>query len=133
MPTLLEDKNVLKTAVVTKSLENVKTLIGFGFHLGVDLAITLATTYKLVDIVRLLLFWQVEIRTYSNFPRSSNPRLARYPNKLLWKQLELQHITSRLLHDAQSAVNMAVETLMEMSQELNFKENDLPGARREVR
>lgn len=122
LPRLLEDKNVLKAATVTKKLENVKSLIQFGFHSGIELAITLAASYRLHDMVRLLMFWQVEIYSYLNFSHSRDTKSKQFD--LMWKQFQLQQFDSRWLSDAVSATNMAVSVLTRFLEAHIFKENN---------
>lgn len=122
LPRLLEDKIILKSATVTKKVENVKALIKFGFHCGIELAITLAASYKLHDMVRLLIFWQVEIYNYLNFSHNRDTKSKQFD--LMWKQFQLQHFDSRWLTDAVSATNMAVSVLTRFLEAHIFKENN---------
>ncbi len=108
LPTLMQDKNILKVATVTKNIENLKALIKFGFHAGVDLAITLAATYNLRDILRLLLFWKVFVQSYVDFSNNRN-EVSKFfsQSNLMWKQLELQFVDPCWLLDALSALKSA--------------------------
>lgn len=124
LPLLLKDKQMLKAAVATKNIDNVKTLISFGFHAGIDLAITLAATWnKLEDIVRLLLIWNVVIQNYLDFPKSQSSQ-ALCASKLNWKQLELRYMNPVWLSDAQNITSIATKCLVELKESNSFKENN---------
>ena len=124
LPMLLDDKHVLKASIITKNIENVKTLVKFGFHTGIELAITLAAAYNLHDIVRLLLIWDVEIQNYTDFPHIARHRSLK-ASKLIWKQLELQFVDPRWLEDARNITNMVTRTLVRLKENGNFKENNV--------
>lgn len=121
---LLEDTNVLKNAVVTKNIDSVKALIKYGIHSGIELAITLAATYRLHDMVRLLLFWRVEIQCYLEFSHKHDVKQFFTACGLLWKQLELQYVNPAWIYDAVTATNTAVATLNGFSIAHSFKENN---------
>lgn len=121
---LLEDKNVLKNAVVTKSIDSVKALIKYGFHSGIELAITLAASYKLHEMVHLLLFWKAEIQAYFEFSHKKDARQFFSTSSFQWKQLELQCVDPSWIADAMSAMNIAVVILNEFSKAHSFKENN---------
>lgn len=121
---LLEDKNILKNAVATKNLDCVKALIKFGFHSGIELAITMAATYRLHNMVRLLLFWKVEIQSYYEFSHKHDVKKFFTASDLHWKNLELQSINSSWILDALAAMNNAAIVLNEFSKAHSFKENN---------
>lgn len=125
LPYLLEDKNILKVAAVSKSIDNIKTMISFGFHAGIELAITLAATYRLHKIVRMLLFWSVEVQSYFEFSHSRGSCQFFSASKLTWRQFELQYMDPCWLLDAVNAVNTAAKTLTELTVSHSFKENSL--------
>lgn len=124
LPMLLSDKHILKAAIVTKSIENAKTLIKFGFYTGIELAISLASAYQLHDIVRLLLIWEVEIHTYLDFPQNRRHHQSLRASKLYWKQLELQYVDPPWLDDAHNAIDMVTRILVELKESGNFRENN---------
>lgn len=103
-PQLLQDRNILRVATVTKNIKNVELLIKFGFHESIELAITLAANYKLYKIVSLLLFWKVTIQNYLNFSHRNDIHQFFRNGKLFWNQLELPHIDPTWLCDALSAM-----------------------------
>ena len=121
---LLEDTNVLKNAVVTKNIASVMALIKFGFHSGIELAITLAASYELHEMMRLLLFWKVEIQTYYEFSHKQDVQQFFSASSLQWKQLELCSVDPSWIYDAISAMNIAVSILNEFSKAHSFKENN---------
>ncbi len=116
--TLLQEKSLLKAAVVTKNIENVKILIRFGFHADIKLAITVASTYKLDDILRLLFFWQTQTQSYIEIldRHLLNIDCQDYTKKTLsWQELVLQHVSPTWIYDTSSAMKITSKLFSEMS------------------
>ena len=126
LPALMQDKNILKFATVTKNIESIKALIKFGFHAGVDLAITLAATYNLDDILHLLLLWKVHIQSYTNFSNNRNDVKKYFSlSHLTWKQLELQAVDPCWLLDALNALKATAGEIAKFMLLGGFQENCL--------
>ena len=111
------DKHILKVAVVTKNIESVRLLVEYGIHKGIDFAISIASTYKIPAILRLLLFWYTEILCYNKMQKVSKSKTYTF----VWKQIDLNHISSVLLFDGVMAVNTTMRCISEYDDYASLK------------
>ncbi len=108
LPELLQDQYLLKNAVLTGDLDIVKVLISYGFHKGLQPAITQAIKGGNEEILRVLLHYQTKVVNSLEFSHvtDNQVRALHYSNGgIKWEGLELESIDLQWLYDCYDAVD----------------------------
>ena len=104
---LLQDQLLLEGAVCTANLDAVKVLISYGFHKGLQPAISRAIEIDNNEILRVLLYYQTEVINALEFSHITNKqvRALRHNNGgIKWEGFGLRHINPSWLYDSYDAV-----------------------------
>ena len=109
LPELLQDQYLLKSAVLTGDLDIVKVLISYGFHKGLQPAITQAIKVGNEEILRVLLHYQTKVVNtleFSHITDDDQVRALRHSDGgIKWEGLELESIDLQWLFDCYDAVD----------------------------
>ena len=112
MSELLDDPLLLKTAVFTGDIENLRVLLEYGFHKGLSTAISLAMISEYGEILRLLLYYQTQVVNVLEFARIRRNRSRTLDNGgIKWEGFQLEEVNGVWLMDALSAVDSVSRTL----------------------
>ena len=108
LPELVQDQYLLKNAVVTGDLDIVKVLIGYGFHKGLQPAITQAIKAGNEDILRVLLHYQTKVVNAVEFSHITDDQVRALHHSnggIKWEGFELESINLQWLYDCYDAVD----------------------------
>ena len=108
LPELLQDQYLLKNAVLTGDLDIVKILVGYGFHKGLQPAITQAIKVGNTEILRVLLHYHTKVMNALEFSHvtDNQVRALHHSNGgIKWEGLELESIDPQWLYDCYDAVD----------------------------
>ena len=108
LPNLLPDELLLSNAVLTADLDVVKVLIYYGFHKGLQPAISQAVETKHDEILRVLLYCQTEVVNafeYSHITQHNVRALHHNKGGIKWESCGLEHIDPSWFSDCYSAVD----------------------------
>ena len=108
LPELLQDQCLLKNAVVMGDLDIVKILISYGFHKGLQPAITQAIKVGNSEILRVLLHYQTMVVNALEFSYVTDDQvraLLHSNGGIKWEGLELKSIDLQWLYDCYDAVD----------------------------
>lgn len=105
---LLHDQRILYCAVHTAELDAVKVLISYGFHKGLQLAISRAIEIQKDEILRVLLYYQTEVINaleFSHITQNQVRALHHSNGGIKWEGFGLRHIDPLWVYDCYSAVD----------------------------
>ena len=108
LPELLQDPLLLKGAVLTADLDIVKVLISYGFHKGLQSAITQAIKVGNEEILRVLLHYQTKVVNALEFSHITDDQVRALHHSnggIKWEGLELESINIQWLYDCYNAVD----------------------------
>ena len=108
LPELLQDQHILKNAVLTGDLDIVKVLISYGFHKGLQAAITQAIKVGNGEILRVLLHYQTKVMNAIEFSHITDDQVRALHHSnggIKWEGLELESIDLQWLYDCYDAVD----------------------------
>ena len=105
---LLQDDLLLKRAVHDTDLDIVKVFINYGFHKGLQSAISQAVQVKSDEILRVLLYYETEVINALESSRITHDQVRTlHPSNgiIKWEGCHLDHLDSRWLDDCYDAVS----------------------------
>ena len=101
-----EEEHTLMDAVVSEDIEVFKVLLQFGFHRGIEKAISVASTRQTRAMLRLLMYYYTLLTQMKDTEAFVTARRdSMKVSRILWKGLLIEEIHPELLGDACKAIS----------------------------
>lgn len=125
---LLQDDLLLERAVRTTVLSIIEVFINYGFHKGLQSAISAAVQLEKDEILRVLLYYQTQVINAlesSHITRDQVRALHPSNGTIKWERCDLDHIDPAWLYDCYDAISSVIKVFSLIPIVLSTDDNHL--------